>query len=99
MLTIKKHPKFEECFDAIVDDKVKAAILARITRLALGNAGDHISVGGGVWEMRIHLGAGWRVYYATIGDRIVLLLAVGSKKNQQADIHAAMTLLEKLRRK
>lgn len=99
MAVIKRHPQFQKFFDGIGDAKVRAAILARIARLSLDNPGDHVAVGRGVWELRIHLGAGWRVYYANIGDSVVLLLGGGTKKSQQSDIDAALALAEELRGK
>lgn len=97
MTVIRKHPQFQKFFDGIGDTKVRSVILARIARLALGNPGDHVPIGRGVWELRIHLGAGWRVYYANIGTSVVLLLGGGTKKSQQNDIDAALASAEELR--
>jgi putative addiction module killer protein len=99
MAVIRKHPQFQKFFDGIGDAKVRSVILARIARLSLGNPGDHVAIGRGVWELRIHLGAGWRVYYANMGNSVVLLLGGGSKKSQQSDIDAALALAEELRGK
>lgn len=54
-----------------------------------GHLGDTRSVGGGVFEMRIHVGQGYRVYYGRQGDALVILLCGGSKSTQKDDIQAA----------
>jgi len=54
-----------------------------------GNFGDSKSVGDGVQELRMHFGAGYRVYYGRDGDTIVILLGGGSKRGQSRDIKAA----------
>ena len=66
-------------------DKVKFAIY----RAALGNFGDHKPCREGVWELRIDLGPGYRVYYAQAGQTVVLLLCGGIKRSQDADISKA----------
>jgi putative addiction module killer protein len=54
-----------------------------------GNLGDSKSVGDGVQELRMHFGAGYRVYYGRDGDTIIILLGGGSKRGQSRDIKAA----------
>lgn len=71
------------------DRQAKARVMVRVGRMAGGNFGDHEPVGGGVWELRIDWGPGYRVYYAQAGKRLVLLLTGGDKRKQQADIKAA----------
>ena len=75
--------------DNLPDVRADARITARIVRLGLGNPGDYKSVDGGVYEMRIDYGPGYRVYFAVSGVSIVLLLCGGTKKTQQADIEIA----------
>ena len=68
------------------------AIARRIERAENGNLGDIKSVGDGVSEMRIDVGAGYRVYYTLREKIMVILLAGGTKSTQQADIKKAITL-------
>lgn len=77
---------FETWLEALRDKRFKARILTRIDRLRLGNFGDCRSVGVGVYELRIHMGPGFRVYFGLIGSEIVLLLCGGDKSTQSRDI-------------
>ena len=72
------------------DNRNKARILNRIDRLRLGNFGDCKSVGGGVYELRIHFGPGFRVYFGLEGKELVILLCGGDKSTQKKDIAAAI---------
>ena len=67
----------------------RARIQTRIDRVEEGNLGDHKSVGGGVFELRITFGPGYRVYYGRDGQEIVILLGGGTKQRQNADIKQA----------
>jgi putative addiction module killer protein len=67
-------------------------IQVRIDRLETGNPGDVRPVGGGVSEMRIDYGPGYRVYFARRGVTLVILLAGGDKRTQQQDIAMALKL-------
>ena len=63
--------------------------MRRIERVKLGNFGDHRFCRDGVWELRIDVGQGYRVYYAQAGQTLVLLLCGGDKRTQSADIDRA----------
>ena len=71
------------------DKHAKARIFTRIDRVRLGNFGDCESVGAGVYELRIHFGPGYRVYFGLYGEEVVLLLCGGDKASQTRDIEAA----------
>jgi putative addiction module killer protein len=72
------------------DLPARAAVLRRIDRLEKGNFGDHRFLGEGVWELKIDLGPGYRVYCAQEGKTIILLLCAGSKRSQRRDIVSAI---------
>ena len=71
------------------DTMARIAIDRRVNRVEQGNFGDHKFCRDGVWELRIDVGAGYRVYYAVAGKEIVLLLCGGDKTMQDADIARA----------
>jgi putative addiction module killer protein len=85
---------FGEWLAALKDAKTRAKILARIDRLATGNFGDCKSLRGGLYELRIDWGPGFRVYYALIGGSCVLLLCGGDKRTQSSDIRRAFEHLK-----
>ena len=58
--------------------------------MRLGNLGDHKFCRDGVWELRVDVGPGYRVYYAQAGQTLVLLLLGGDKRTQSADIDRAV---------
>ena len=71
------------------DKTAKVSVVRRVTRIEQGNFGDHKFCRDGVWELRIDVGAGYRVYYAIEGKQVVLLLCGGDKRTQDADINRA----------
>jgi putative addiction module killer protein len=88
---------FSEWFAALADRLAKARIRDRVDRLALGNFGDCKSLGGGLNELRIDWGPGYRIYYAMVGLTCVVLLCGGDKRKQSADIERAREYLKDYR--
>lgn len=80
---------FTDWLNDLRDQKGRRAVLRRIGRLETGLYGDCESVGEGVSELRIFVGAGYRVYFAEKGGHIVVLLCGGDKSTQKKDIKAA----------
>lgn len=78
------------------DRAARARIRARIGRLRLGNFGDSKRVGE-VFELRIHFGPGYRIYYAREGDNVVILLCGGDKGSQTRDLERAHAYWEDYR--
>ena len=69
-----------------LDTQTSGRIRSRIVRLSFGNAGDYRSVGRGLFEMRLHFGPGYRIYFGYDGMEIVLLPLGGDKSSQGSDI-------------
>ena len=80
---------FSEWLSGLRDRQAHARILVRLERLELGNFGDCKPVGGGVQELRIDWGPGYRVYFGQDGPVVVLLLCGGDKATQRRDIRQA----------
>ena len=87
---------FDTWFAGLRDVQAKHRIQARIRRMELGNLGDCEPIGEGVSEMRIHAGAGYRVYFIQRGLEFIVLLAGGDKSTQSKDIKAALKLAREL---
>ncbi len=82
MNTFIRSSDFDAWLSGLSDLKAKARILARLQSAALGNFGDSEPVGEGISEMRIHVGAGYRVYYTRTGTTVYIsLLVVTSQHN------------------
>ena len=96
MIEVRKTETFANWLDALKDIRARARILVRIERLAAGNPGDVKPVGGGISELRIDYGPGYRVYYKKKGRQVVILLAGGDKRTQSKDIKTALRLAENL---
>jgi putative addiction module killer protein len=92
VFTVKALPEFTAWLDQVTDAAIRGVVVSRIKRLERGLFGDVEPVGDGVSELRIHIGAGWRVYFTQRGSRVVVLLAGGSKRTQRRDIRRAKAL-------
>jgi putative addiction module killer protein len=84
----------DEWLSLLTDPRAQAKIAVRINRLAAGNFGDCKSLGRGLYEFRIDWGPGYRIYYAMIGQRCILLLCGGDKRKQAADIERAVAYFD-----
>jgi putative addiction module killer protein len=93
MFTLKSLPQFSAWLDSLPDMTVRSVVVARLKRLELGLMGDVEPIGEGVSELRIHLGAGWRVYFTQRDMQVIVLLAGGSKRTQKRDIKHAKALV------
>jgi len=91
-MRVERTDEYREWIDALRDTVGRARILMRVDRLIHGNPGDHRTLTGGVSELRVDVGPGYRVYYARRGDRLLLLLAGGDKSSQAHDIALAIRL-------
>jgi len=80
---------FNEWFGSLKSDESKQIVDTRMTRFQDGNLGDHKSLGGGIYEHRIHFNQGFRIYFGKRGEQIIVLLVGGEKKTQEKDILSA----------
>ncbi|MEJ0003462.1 MAG: type II toxin-antitoxin system RelE/ParE family toxin [Pararobbsia sp.] len=93
-IEIKQTETFRLWESRLKDRRARTLIAARLMRLAEGLAGDIAPVGGGVSELRIHHGPGYRVYVQQRGTTLVVLLCGGDKSTQARDIATAKKLAQ-----
>lgn len=93
MYTIKPLPEFSDWLTSIEDGYTKRRLARRLEKAQGGNLGDIKHVGGGVFEMREHFGAGWRMYYVRRGRILIVMLGGGDKSTQSTDIAKAIELV------
>jgi putative addiction module killer protein len=92
MYSIKPLPEFTAWLVGIKDGLTHRRLARRLEKAQLGNLGDVKSVGEGIFEMREHFGAGWRMYYVQRGTVLIVMLGGGDKSSQAADIAKAVKL-------
>lgn len=92
MKEIKQHSVFEKWFNSLKDFKTVKVISREIDKLALGITSHIKSLGGGLFELKIHIGKGIRIYFTNENDKIVILLSGGDKTTQSKDIETARKL-------
>lgn len=92
VVAVRRTEQFNRWFRNLRDIRAKARINLRIRRLSLGNPGDVRAVGGGVSELRINYGPGYRVYFVRQECASVILLNGGGKPTQERDIARARAL-------
>jgi putative addiction module killer protein len=96
MYDIKPLPAFTEWLTSIKDGMTRVSLIRRLDRVKMGLLGDVQPVGEGVYEMREHFGAGWRMYYIQRGRVVIVMLGGGIKSTQNADIKRAIELAKQL---
>ena len=100
MITVEyeviKSATFLNWLKGLRDRNARARIAVRIDRIEEGNFGDHRSVGGGVSEIRVNVGQGYRIYYTIRNRTVVILLCGGDKSSQRRDISRARQMESEL---
>lgn len=96
MKTIMTTAQFDKWMKGLRDRQAVARIRVRIDRLALGNPGQTRNLKGGVAEMKVDFGPGYRVYFTERNEMLVILLCGGTKKDQDEDIALAIRLAEEI---
>jgi putative addiction module killer protein len=92
VIQIIQSDEFKTWLKGLRDRIALAQIIARLARASLGNLGDWKALRSGVSEMRVNVGAGYRLYFMRRGNEIIVLLCGGDKRNQAADIERAVKL-------
>ena len=91
-----RSDRFSRWLTRLRDKRAQAQIQVRVDRIEDGNFGDHISVGGGVSELRVDVGQGYRIYYTIRRQRVVILLCGGDKASQRRDIRRAQQMAREI---
>ena len=84
---------YQAWLEGLRDRIAQLAVIRRVARVEVGLFGDHAFLRDGISELRIGVGAGYRVYYAQVGSMVILLTNGGDKKSQSRDIERAIRLL------
>jgi putative addiction module killer protein len=93
MIRIDVTEIYDKWFERLKDIRAKDIINSRIDRIKeTGNFGDYKSLGAGLYEVRIHYGGGYRLYFARKDERWILILCGGGKSTQEKDIKLARKL-------
>ncbi len=96
MIEVRQTAGFREWLTKLRDRRAAAKIALRLERVAFGNLGDVKPVGGGVSELRVDYGPGYRVYIAQRGRTLVVVLCGGDKATQDRDIERAKEIARDL---
>ena len=92
MLRVVETGPFQRWMSSLRDRRAQYLINTRLSKIKLGMIGDARAVGGGVSEMRIHYGPGYRIYFIREGGAVIVLLCGGDKDSQSRDINRARRL-------
>ena len=92
VVRVEETEAYREWINALKDRAGRARIQVRVDRLIHGNPGQYRNLSGGVSELKIDFGPGYRVYYTQKGTLLLLLLAGGDKSTQEGDIELAIKL-------
>jgi putative addiction module killer protein len=96
LIEVRQTTRFATWLAGLRDERAKARILKRLDRAGNGNLGDVAPVGGGVSEMRIFYGPGYRVYFVQRGSELIVLLCGGDKSTQKTDIEEAKAMAKEV---
>lgn len=96
MIDVRQTKAFAAWLERLRDRNARARIQVRLDRLAMGLVGDVKPVGGGVSELRVDYGPGYRVYFIQQGRKLVMLLVGGDKRTQARDIERAVAMARDL---
>ena len=96
MFTVRQTEEFVAWLDGLKDRRAQIRIVARLRQIEAGNLGDWQPLEGGISELRVDVGPGYRLYFTRRGRIIVVILNAGDKSTQKRDIRRAMKLASEL---
>ena len=96
MVEVRQTTNYQKWFKSLKDHNARMRINVRIRRLSLGNPGDVKAVGDGISELKIDYGPGYRIYYLTLGNEVIILLVGGDKSTQMNDIRKAKLIAKEI---
>jgi putative addiction module killer protein len=96
-MRVEATVEFQGWINALKDRASRSRILVRIDRLAHGHPGQHRHLAGGVSELKVDMGPGYRVYDTQRGVNLIILLGGGDKSSQKRDIAAALALARSMK--
>jgi putative addiction module killer protein len=96
---VEMHDAFSVWLEKMRDsnNNIFAIIIKRLRQIELGNFGDHKFISDGVFELRVHFGPGYRLYYTVSAGRVIFMLCAGKKSEQKNDIKQAIKLAKEIR--
>jgi len=95
MVEVRETDVFSRWFKSLRDVKARARIQTRINRLTIGLLGD-VKFFGGIGELRIDYGPGYRIYFVQRGNELIILLSGGDKATQERDIKRAIDMAKEV---
>jgi putative addiction module killer protein len=92
---VEVTPQYKNWFVKLRDSVARGRIDSRLEKVKKGNLGNHKDFTGGISELRFEFGPGYRIYYAKINNKVILLTLGGDKSSQDRDIKVAKQTLKK----
>lgn len=96
MFTVRQTEEFVKWLDGLADRRARIRIVARLRQAEAGNLGDWKPIEGPVSEMRVDVGAGYRLYFTRRGGVLIILLTGGNKSSQKRDIRRALRMASEI---
>jgi putative addiction module killer protein len=96
MYVVRQTEEFRAWLDGLRDVRAQVRIAARIRAAEAGNLGDWAPIAGGVSEMRVNVGPGYRVYFTRRRRVVIILLCGGDKSSQGRDIKRATRIASEI---
>ncbi len=96
LLIVQQTAEFVEWLDELKDKRAQLRIAARLRLAEAGNLGNWNSIEGALSEMKIDVGAGYRLYFTRQANVVIVMLAGGDKSSQSRDINRAKRILKEL---